>query len=79
MLDLLMAQRQEEIRREAQRLHLIAQYRAHRSAGRPGAWGELWIGLGNLLIRIGERLKSRYLPDVGRPAGDGSNRSYSCP
>jgi hypothetical protein len=78
-LELLVAQRQEEIRREAQRLHLIAQYEVHRSAGRPGAWGGLWIGLGDLLIRIGEGLKSRYLPDVDRAAGDGSNRFYSCP
>jgi hypothetical protein len=81
ILELMVKERSTEIRREAQRLHLIAQYDAHRSAiaGRSRVWARLWIALGDLLIRFGERLKSRHGPHEEMATGEGPHRFYSCP
>ena len=67
MIELLVAERSEEIRREVQRLHLIAQYEAHRSGAdsRPALWTRFSVALGELLIRLGERIKSRYANKIG--------------
>jgi hypothetical protein len=77
ILDLMMAERSAEIRRLVQRRKLLAQYDAQRLAARRAARGRLWIALGNLLIRAGERIKMRYTPKAGIAAvGD---RCYPCP
>jgi hypothetical protein len=81
IIELMVKERSAEIQGEVQRLHLIAQYDAHRSAiaSRSSVWGRLWIALGDLLIRFGERLKSRYGPHEETPTGEGPHRFYSCP
>jgi hypothetical protein len=81
IIELMVKERSAEIRREVQRRHLIAQYHAHRSAiaGRPRIRGRLWIALGDLLIRFGERLKSRYGPDGEIPTVESPHRIYSSP
>lgn len=77
IIDLMMAERSEEIRRDVQRRRLLAQYDAQRLAARRAAWSRLWIALGNLLIRTGERIKTRYTPKAAiAAAGD---RCYPWP
>jgi hypothetical protein len=77
IIDLMIAERNEEIRRDVQGRKLLVQYNTRRLAARRAARGRIWIALGNLLIRTGERIKTRYTPKAGIAAvGD---RCYPCP
>ena len=71
IIDLIVAERSEEIRRDVQHLHLIAQYRAHRESSRPPMRVRFRIALGNLLIRMGQRLNPCHAGEMGLAAGEG--------
>jgi hypothetical protein len=77
IIDLMIAERSAEMRRDVRRRRLLAQYDAQRLAARRAAKVRLWIALGDLLIRAGERIKARYTPKA-RIATVG-DRCYPCP
>lgn len=79
IIDLMIAERSAEMRREVQRRQLLAQYDAQRTTFRRAARGRLWIALGDLLIRIGERIKMRYKNRNEMVSNAPSDRFYSCP
>jgi hypothetical protein len=79
ILDLMIAERSAEMRREVRRRRLLAQYDAQRLAARRAAWGRLWIALGDLLIRIGEGIKLRYKNRTEMVSNPPSDRFYPCP
>lgn len=56
VIDYIIKERQMEVRREARRLRLLAPYRARRTSLRK----QILVAIGDLLIRLGERLKCRY-------------------
>ena len=60
VIELMIREKREDMLREAERLRLIAEY----EAGRKNRNGRVWYAVGELLIRLGERLQNRYGQDV---------------
>jgi hypothetical protein len=56
IIDYVIKERQMEVRREVRRQRLLAPYRARR----PSLRNWILVAIGDLLIRLGERLKCRY-------------------
>lgn len=56
MIELMIREKREDMLREAERQRLVAQY----EAGRVRAKTRFALALGDVLISLGERLKSRY-------------------
>jgi hypothetical protein len=79
IIDLMIAERSAEMRRDVRRRKLLAQYDAQRLATRSAAQGRFWIALGDLLIRIGEGIKMRYKNRTRMVSNAPSDRFYSCP
>ena len=65
VVEVMIREKREDMLREAARLRLIAEY----EAGRRARKGRIWCAVGELLIRLGERLKNRYEQKVELPVG----------
>ena len=63
VVEQMIREKREDMLREAARQRLIAEYEAGRRTGK----GRVWCVVGELLIRLGERLKSRYEEKVELP------------
>lgn len=65
MIDLILKEKREEMLRVSSRLQLLAEH----EAGRTKKNGSVGLALGELLIRLGERLKNRYAAGEELAAG----------
>jgi hypothetical protein len=71
VIEVILREKREDMLREAERQRRIAQYEPHEAheVARQPAKGRLAVAVGNMLIRLGERLKERYAPQLELPAG----------
>lgn len=56
ILEVIIKEKRQDMLQEAERQQLLAIYHANN----PGWRARIQLGLGNFLIRLGEKLKSRY-------------------
>jgi hypothetical protein len=61
LLEVMLKEKRQDMLREAERQRMINEY----EAANPPVQGRLVIALGDLLIRLGERLKQRYQGKLG--------------
>lgn len=60
IIEVLLKEQRQDMLQEAERLRLVKLYEANN----PKPRGRLLVALGNLLIRLGQRLKHRYEQQV---------------
>lgn len=65
MIDLVLKEKREAMLQDAARLRQLAEYESSRRKTE----SRLGLAVGEILIRLGERLKNRYEPKVEAPAG----------
>lgn len=63
IIETILREKRADMLKEAERQRLVAQY----EAGQQDQKGKLAIALGDILIRLGEKLKSRYSSKVELP------------
>jgi hypothetical protein len=60
IIEMMLREKREDLLREAERQRMLAEY----EKGHNSATNRLGIAAGNLLIRLGEKLKGRYVTKI---------------
>lgn len=71
VIEVILREKRDDMLREAERQRLIAQYEIYEAARQPPKkrLAVAVVAVGDMLIRLGERLKERYASKLELPAG----------